>query len=192
MKDKDIKIYEQKINIYSEFVQKMWGMLDDGEIFEKELISLRNHCFQKLVFYLNERAQVIEISEEIKKIEIGKVGDATKFAMAKITNVLQKNLDENMEVKQGEIERLYNSFNRNEDEKVQEESTAELQSIDSDNNNGKSSENNITYWHFNMFGDAQKEAFKNGNWRLSLLENGEDWRTNLLKQVKPDDVIFLF
>jgi len=191
LKDKDIKIYEQKINVYSEFTQQMWKMLNDDEITKEELVGLRNFCFQKLVFYLNEKTQVNEISEEIKKIKVGYVADDTKRAIAKITNILQKNLDEKMGVSSGNIEALYNSFYN--DEKNQEELTDEPQPIDSDDNNyEKSSGSNITFWHFNMYGKEQKEAFNDGNWRLSLLENGEDWRTRLLKQVKKDDVIFLF
>ena len=191
LKDKDIKIYEQKINVYSEFTQKMWGMLNDDEIVKEELIALRNYCFQKLLFYLNEKDQVTKISKEIENIEIGFVGEDTMRAIASITNILQKNLDREMNVNDGDIAGFYNSFNNSKENP--EESITETQPTDSDeNSDDKSLKTNTTFWHFNMLGDEQKKAFKNGNWRLSLLENREDWRTNLLRQVKENDVIFLF
>jgi ribosomal protein L16 Arg81 hydroxylase len=54
-KDKDIRIYEQKIKVYSEFVEKMWAMFDDNKITEEEfkekLKELRKICFKQLVFF---------------------------------------------------------------------------------------------------------------------------------------------
>ena len=52
-------------------------------------------------------------------------------------------------------------------------------------------------WHFNAWGDQQfkqfKEPFdKSKEIELSLVEYGEYWRTNLLKQVGKGDIIMLF
>ena len=47
-------------------------------------------------------------------------------------------------------------------------------------------------WHFSMWGDEQLEKLKEGFNELSLVEYGEQWRTNLVKQIKKNDVIMLF
>ena len=51
----------------------------------------------------------------------------------------------------------------------------------------------IQAWHFTMFDKEQiDEAFKNNKYELSLIEYGETWRTNRVKQVKQGDIVFLF
>jgi len=52
-------------------------------------------------------------------------------------------------------------------------------------------------WHFNALGDQQFKQFegpfdKSKEIELSLIEYGEYWRTNLLKQVGKGDIIMLF
>ena len=59
-KEKNIKIHENKIETYSNFVSKMWNTLEDNEITEEEILSIRTELFNKLIFYLND--------EQIKKI----------------------------------------------------------------------------------------------------------------------------
>ena len=51
----------------------------------------------------------------------------------------------------------------------------------------------IQFWQFSVLNEEQQiKAFKGGNWVLALIEYGEKWRTDLIEQVKEDDVIFLF
>ena len=190
-KDKDIRIYQQKINIYAKFTEKMWGMLADNKITKEKLKELRNFCFQKLVFYLNNDKQITEISEQIRIIEIEEDGDGiadnTRQAIALITHILQKDLDKDINVGQGHLQKLYNAF------KIDKEPDIETQTGDVIIKNVENfSENNISFWHFNILGDEQIEAFNNKNWRLSLIEYNESWRTNILKQIKKDDVILLY
>ena len=48
-------------------------------------------------------------------------------------------------------------------------------------------------WHFAMLGDEQLDAIgENKINELSLIEYEEEWRTNLLKQVGENDIVFLF
>lgn len=48
-------------------------------------------------------------------------------------------------------------------------------------------------WHFAMWGEEQLDAIGDGKINeLSLVEYGEYWRTNLVKQVGKDDIVFLF
>ncbi|MDR2406837.1 MAG: hypothetical protein LBE13_01800, partial [Bacteroidales bacterium] len=115
-----------------------------------------------------------------------------KMCVCEITRILQSNLNNKEKKKHQETKEtekgshnlitLYNSFNKDKDNK----------------NDGNVVEtdihvpSNVTFWHFNALGDAQITAFKEDNWVLSLIEYGEVWRTNSLKQVKTGDVIFLF
>lgn len=47
-------------------------------------------------------------------------------------------------------------------------------------------------WHFIMWSDTQIEKMKEGFKELSLIEYGEYWRTNLVKQVGENDIVMLF
>jgi hypothetical protein len=201
-RDKDVRIFEEKVTVYSEFSEKLWGMItDDNEVSNEELIELRKLCFSKLVFYLND-AQIKCISDEIRQIDIA--AERSIGRIARITQILQENLQNGsnsfinksqgslslrnkttnnnlIETRQQLLSELFNSFNR-EEVSLKDE----LIVIESDNIRP------IQYWHFNLLGDEQLKSFENNNWVLALIEYGESWRTNLIKQVKPNDVIFLF
>ncbi|MDR1847406.1 MAG: YrzE family protein [Bacteroidales bacterium] len=231
-KDKDIKIYENKIEVYSQFTSKMWDILDIFDtgktiIPEDKLVELRKICFKDLVFYLHDSKQIIYLSEQIRRLPKANSESAID-AMSKITACLQENIIDSKKGKKTankagkEFENLYKSFYINADikEDIQmpkgnvliiiwhfllnlyksfyidadkkEDIQIKQEMANNDNTQGK----NITYWHFNALGEQQIQAFKDGNkdgnWFLSLIEYGEDWRTELLKNVKPNDVIFLF
>ena len=47
-------------------------------------------------------------------------------------------------------------------------------------------------WHFCEWSEDQIQYLKDGGQELSLIEYDEYWRTGLVKQVKPGDVVFLF
>lgn len=200
-RDKDVRIFEEKVTVYSEFSEKLWGMItDDNEVSKEELIELRKLCFSKLVFYLNDK-QIKNISQEIRQIDVNAEKSIGKIA--RITQILQDNLQGgsnsfiNSEInsklsykksnvvltesRQQLLSELFNSFNRDETE-LKEENAIIV------NSNSQP----IQYWHFNLLGDEQLKSFENNNWVLALIEYGESWRTNLIKQVKPNDVIFLF
>ncbi len=189
-RDKDVKIFEQKIRVYSEFTEKMWAMLDDGTVTDEELKDLRTICFRRLVFYLNSD-QIKEIYEQINSIDFENDDTAMK-AVGDITHILQNSLNTDKNVKSGDLIKLFNSFEKKkftEKEEKEEvvsiaENTAQPQ---------QQTTSNVRYWHFNTLNEQQQiKAFKDGNWVLALIEYGEDWRTNAIRQVKPNDVIFLF
>lgn len=188
-REKDVKIFEEKIKVYSEFTGKLWGMLaDDGVITNNELNELRTICFRQLVFYLDNK-QIKEIHEQIANIS-SESEDATRKALAKITNILQKNLHQNVDIEDGSLEKLFNSFNRN-DEVYEEENKNDIALA-----NQGSGQKRISYWHFNLLNNAQIDVLRNAKENnsemvLNLIEYGENWRTNLIRQVKPDDIVFL-
>ena len=47
-------------------------------------------------------------------------------------------------------------------------------------------------WHFSELNEGQLQYLKEGGQELSLIEYDEYWRTGLVKQVMPGDVVFLF
>lgn len=193
-REKDSKVFENKIQVYSEFTDKLWGMLDDEVISLEEITELRKLCFKNLVFYLNN-----EQAEELQKC-ISKIANPTDKdkedsdieAIAAITRILQENLfDGDKLIETGRFRSLYNSF------KKQPSEASEILNSDIELKDTTSSmsiqTSKPTFWHFNML-DVQKQidAIKSGNYFLALIEYGENWRSNSVLQVKPNDVVFLF
>jgi hypothetical protein len=233
-KERNQKIFEQKINVYSEFTEKMWEIVAKNQNTTNLLEDLRKICFKEFIFFLDDN-QIKKISEQIADIKEDK---APPKAASEITKILQDNLQQEIFVKNenknahNPLVELYASFNEesSEDntaykkniqtsaseeniqvsasEKNIQVSTSEenIQTSRSEENiHTSASEENIqastssdggleriTYWHFNMWDKEQIEAFKHDNWVLALTEYGENWRTNLVKQVRHNDVIFLF
>jgi hypothetical protein len=186
-REKNVKEFKQKIQTYSEFIRKMWAMFDDDNVTDKELKALRTECFQRLVFYLGSK-QIREMAGEIERIRDSDDSDAATIAAGRITHILRQSLyhinkNEQMNDKKGDLITLFNSF-------VKKEPAEEGAS-------GPPIKNGISYWHFSMLDVAlQIRAFEQWNksdeaWALALIEYGQVWRTNLIKQVKPNDVIFL-
>jgi len=188
-KDKDIKIFEQKIRVYAEFTEKMWEMFDGNEITDDDLKELRKICFRKLVFYLNSQ-QIRQITEQINSIR-----DKSKGAAGTITNILQNSLKpdqkekSDQKVKSGDLTKLFDSF----DKKEKSEQVVSVIQAQNDNQKQQQVTSEVQFWQFNILNEEKQiKAFKDGNWVLALIEYGEDWRTNLIRQVMPNDVIFLF
>lgn len=189
-KDKNIKIYEQKIPVFSEFVSKIWKMVYDVESNTKELEKkydeVKLFCFDKLVFFLKQD-ETEKLAEIIEKIDTTKPIDYNLPHICKITNILQSSL-ENKHENASYLKKLYDAFD-NKDINPQKETNHTTVAIKDNNINYA----NITFWHFTMLDDTQLKALKEGNWLLSLIEyDDEEWRTNLLKQVRENDVVFLF
>ena len=49
-KERNIKVYENKIQVYSEFISKMWKTLEDDIITDEEIFEIRFDIFNKLIF----------------------------------------------------------------------------------------------------------------------------------------------
>jgi hypothetical protein len=181
-KDKDVEIHKEKIKVFSKFNSELWKMVDDWRITPEKIYNkFKTMCFDELIFYLSKN-EINALKETISKIDAEKQKEYT-FGICKITNILQNSLWNTKEDNAGHLKDLYELL----DEKQYQKSQDTLTNVTTVEANKY-----ITFWHFNMWGDAQIEAFKRNNWILSLFECEEDWRTNLLMQVKKDDVIFLF
>jgi hypothetical protein len=172
----------------------MWTMLDGGEVTNNELRELRNICFRNLVFYLNEN-QINQIYNQINSIDETS-HDTAMMAVAGITHILKNSLNEEESVKSTNLLKLFNAFKKEGSKDsiviVKEEKTL-IDKVVEENNKSDEMSPSITFWHFIMWRDTEQlKAFENKNWLLCLIEYGEDWRTNMLDQVQPNDVIFLF
>jgi len=200
-KDKDVEIYKEKIAIFSKITGDLWKMIDDvnnaentkiaSEKAEEFFKKFKTMCFNELIFYLNQ-GEIKDLTETIKKIDINNLSAKNEIDnIGKITYILQNSLENKGEDTAPQLKALYILFDdklgeiNREDQKLQEQAITV-------NNEVVEDASNITFWHFNMWDDAQIEAFKRNNWILSLFECEEEWRSNLLTQVNKDDVIFLF
>jgi len=228
-KERNLKLYNTKLQVYSDFVYDMYEFLRDNQVTEEEFSSLRTRLLGKVCFYVNNKDVLERIKKELDKIkELNDIGQMAQ-AFAGITGILQEDLDRNNNEKEvlilwGKFEEISGNTKNN---TVQSQSPIDAVPLQIKNENDhvgyKRNENpesnietnNVTEqsestsedsqrlkkntWHFNAWGDEQfkriEENFaesKEKEIELSLVEYGEYWRTNLLKQVGKDDVIMLF
>ena len=193
-REKSVRIYSEKIQVYSEFSSKIWNFFYENQTMKKEEMydnydKLRIMCFDKLVFFLEEK-YIERLTTVIKEINASAVLNNSYESICKITDILQESLhnkdkkEKSKKEKTDLLKDLYEAFKQDDKEEKKEIVVSE---------NNQSSVKNITFWHFNMLDEKkQLKAFENGNWILNLIEYDEDRRTNLLKQVRTDDVVFLF
>ena len=195
-KDKEAKIYDQKIKVYSEFTSKMWGLFSNMDMDSREKLEkydeLRGMCFDKLVFFLSSK-RIEELTVVFEKITKN-IKDFDHNSLCEITNILKRSLeDEKEKEKPNEdyLAKFYDAFEK--DIVIQEETKPTNTAIQNQNTDQEHQQVPRQYWHFNILNEEQQiKAFKGNNWVLALIEYGEDWRTKLIEQVKPNDVIFLF
>lgn len=223
-KDKNIKIYESKIAVYSDFVSKMWKTIEDDIVEEQELRDLRGEAFRKLVFYLNNK-NISVLAEKVAQIKLYDPNDETADiqtirrdninAFSEITKILQDDLkqDELDKADASSITKLWLQFNlapiedkqnvpaipQTQEPVVQTQSEEVHSTTDNIISEVEVEEPKYPHvikkqtWHFNAW-DANKQikALSEGLKELSLVEYGEVWRTNLVKQISLGDIAFLF
>ena len=167
----------------------MWKIANDMDNInhDEKMESLKFDLFDKLVFFLS-RKDIISLTKIIEgDLRRAKLPDDYIVPICKITAILQTSIikkdDNTLPPTWSDLEILCKSF-------INAETTA-INLMPTETENRK----NITFWHFNMLDDTQLKVFKEfkeEDWLLSLIEYNEDWRTNSLKQVQENDVIFLF
>jgi len=215
-KDKNVKIYEKKIAAYSKFSSKMWNFFNEYDKIEGKDIEVDNYeklrimCFDELAFFL-EKKDIEKLAKIIGNLKSGGL-NVNYSCICEITDILQDSLQdkkkEKKSIKQKKLEKekkdllinLYNSFDNLYEPIEQKDKTEQISTTKEDGVGITSNEmtipvneTNITFWHFNIWGDEQIKAFEKGNWVLNAIEYGEDWRTWKIKnQVKEGDVVFLF
>ena len=204
-KDKDVKIYSNKIAAFSTFNKSVWqNDLDETDSVKTiEIIKrIRKEFFSKVILYLDST----EIEEIIKIVK--RHGDQQlPVVLSSIVGVLNNNankafLDNSSRTTEdinyhqscqtlwNEFSNWINSGDENPDEERSTGSKEEAISANQQNDTEKTF--SLQPWHFCMWSVSQIDYLKKGNNELSLVEYGEEWRTNQVKQVKPDDIVFLF
>ena len=189
-KDKNIKIFEKKVEEYSEFIRLMWK--DATEINNiKQWDVLRNQIFNKLIFYLEDDSlsKLIELMEELAG---GKVQPIKAYS--EITNLLKADIGKKNDVSKS-LSELWSALEMPTEQNTISEGTSIPEVHISSNTFSENAplNNNCQFWHFAMWGaEEQIKALREGIYELNLIEYNEEWRTNLIKQVQENDLIFLF
>ncbi len=194
-----LELYNAKLKVYSDFVSKMFDILRDNKIEQDEILDLRSRILGQVSFYANGDIMK-SINKELKEVEDVKNPGKILIQFANIANILQKDLRTDLKQDWNSSPQnaynLWETFDTMLDNSISSESE-ELKTKTTPNteeNNSLSQGINNGFWHFAMWDAKQQiDALCNGVNELNLVEyGGEEWRTNLLKQVKKDDLIFLF
>ena len=231
-KERNLKLYNTKLQVYSDFVYDMYEFLRDNQVTEEEFSSLRTRLLGKVCFYVNNKDVLERIKKELDKIkELNDIGQMAQ-AFAGITGILQEDLDRNNNKNEvlilwGKFEEISGNTKNNtvqsqspidavpkqtkdvnndvgnkQNERGNSESNVETNNVAEQNESTSDDSQRLeNAWHFNAWGDEQFKRIKENiaeskekeiEIELSLVEYGEYWRTNLLKQVGEGDIIMLF
>ena len=215
-RDKDVKIYSNKILAFSMFNKAVWqNEVDytDPAAFVNTLETIRRELFSKVLLYLDS-AEINEIVDIINKR--GKGSDMPRI-LSSIVSILNDNADRTLKEysdtkdkdkdkdkdKSQSQDPAYSkscqdlwdafsnwihSYDSVPEEEVQETEKNEVETVEE-----KPWTFNAQAWHFCMLSSLQTDQMKKNNlYELSLVEYGQTWRTGLVKQVKPGDIVFLF
>ena len=200
-REKNIKVHENKIAVYADFLSKMWATMNDDQIDPSEIVGIRSAVFNRLIFYLND-LQVKNILSAIEELKVDSATDQYIEAFQKITMILRDDIMENASKSDGnDIMTLWNRFNDLLPKLDEEESIPVPEVKDGIQDPNVEAEKpiiankriNSACVHFNMLSPAwQYQIFDNGVQALALCEYGESWRTNQIKRCGFNDVIFLY
>lgn len=185
-RNKELQLRESKIKAYSDFISGMYAILSkpSKDIDNSDLERIRMDIFSKLIFYIDPSTlkELSELSQEIQ--EVGTSNNSKLFEnLSSITSLLR----DEVRLQEDEDDTAPQMINIWKNLSIKTEAYSDTEST------LNSSNISFTFWHFNMLDEGQIGAFKNGMYELSLIEyNGEIGRTNLVRQVKPNDVVFLF
>ena len=197
---RNFEIYNAKLKVYSEFVSKMYDILADNEIEKDEILDLRSRIFGQVSFYAN--GDIMEsINNELKKVDNFTDVAQMQRKFANIACILQKDLRNDWPVNVQSTYNLWDTFDGLLDNSTSSQEgdthnvTEQISTTSSPVRFGGEKSDSIskTFWHFAMWGAEQQiKALRDGVYELNLVEYDEEWRTNLIKQVQKDDLIFLF
>lgn len=193
---REFEIYNAKLKVYSDFVSKMYGILSDNEIEKDEMLELRSLLFGQVSFFakgdilkdINSKLEAVDNYTDILKMQ---------RVFTDIACVLQKDLRDNWPVDHQSAYKLWETFDKLLDNSVLlDESNGLLYQSNSTSKSDTSIETstiNNCFWHFAMWSaEEQIKALREGIYELNLIEYNEEWRTNLIKHVQKNDLIFLF
>ena len=217
-KEKNIKVFENKIQVYSEFISKMWKTLEDDIITDEEIRGIRLDIFNKLIFYFDDIDKLVEKVGRIKSSDTEEIDNSKKtketiLCFSEITEMLRGDVRRSSIGDKAEsISNLWNKFGiQPRDSENETKSNEKIETVNKTISDtiikGSAQQEEIApeelqrleenTWHFNAWGDEQFKRIEENlaeskEIELSLVEYGEYWRTNLLKQVGKGDIIMLF
>ena len=210
-REKNVKLHQSKLNAYTQFVSEMYAVLNKEEFKPEDAKRMREEIFKSLVFYVTPSTLKI-IDEVLSKVKF-EDGDQLALEFSKITKALRVELLDSDRVNKEQRdsineEQLKNMWDALEPEQQfpsictsdnettlsdhvsQENEIIQEQPMDNISPSPISRYNQA--WHFAMWDERQLKALDNGVHELSLTEWSQSWRTNLLKQVGANDIVFLF
>lgn len=197
-KERKMKLYNAKLEVYSDFVYSMYAFLSQkNQDLSENFSSLRTKLLGKVCFYVNDKNVIEKIKKELDDVKDLNDDNKMAKAFAGITNILQNDLrKEGWIESQKDVLYLWGKFEEisantnNEVANAMPISDEAIQQQEQLNEESERLENQA--WHFIMWSDKQLDKLKEGFKELSLVEYGEYWRTNLVTQVGENDVIMLF
>lgn len=210
-REKNIKVHENKMKAFSQFVSTMWTIVDKGKIESEEIRKLRSEVFGTIIFYL-DKGQIDTVTKIFNSEELTADADTTAFikAFSKITDILRSNLINSDNGENTKNTELWNSFNKflpdvsGGDDVVEKLECGKIQqeSVRQADGNGSASaflcEEDAKRridgcLHFNILDKGwQYEIFSGGSSALGLCEYGETWRTDRIKNVRNNQLVFLY
>lgn len=193
-KERKMKLYNAKLEVYSHFVSSMYEVLRDNQITEEELLNLRTKLFGQVSFYAKDDILKL-INNELREKNYTDTQQMQR-SFANIASILQRDLRDDWPVNEKSSYELWDTFDELLDKSLGGNDTDEAIELSTESTTETAPSDYLRncFWHFTMWGpDEQLKALREGIYELNLVEyDGIDWRTNLIKQVAKDDLIFLF
>ena len=211
-RDKDVKIYSNKIAAFSSFNKAVWQKdLDNSDPAQVvEIIkTIRKELYSKAILYLNSN----EINEIISIIN-NRGSQTFQGILSPIVDVMNKNAGrtlsdestsntfdqdyrkscQNLWVEFNNWVHSYDDLLDQSEETVPENENgfSEIKEEEKQSTEQQTKTFNRQPWHFCMWSSEQLNRLDEGENELSLVEYGENWRTKQVKQVQPNDIVFLF
>ncbi len=206
-RDKNIKLHERKLEVYIKFTYKMWDILSDDNINAEEIKTLRSEMFNGLLFFLDNH-QIEQIDSALKELISDKElnSDDCRKSFTKITEILRCDINNTAyeEHKIAAASSLWSTCSTLYDAVVVVDrlaNTATSAAVISDPQAESIEVNSIVgrvtkrCHHFAIFkfDNWQKQLFENKVNALVLCEyNGETQRTNAIKRIKSNDLVFAY
>ena len=197
-RDKDVRIYSNKIAAFSRFNKAVWtDSLDDNEQAIDNIENIRKQLYGNVILYLSA-SEVNDIKNVIPQEKTNNF----PVVLSAIIDVLNRNAEKS---NLGSIEEapqtteyktacqeLWNRFNKWMGEYTLAETEGGILPEEDAQASVLPRSLNRQSWHFCEWSTDQLTKISEGFNELSLVEYQENWRTALVKQVRPNDVVFLF
>jgi hypothetical protein len=176
----------------------------ESDFGSNESINQTNNIDVKMPFFFSKITGILQDDTKIKEKSNDdskniKAGD--KVIVNVLWNKFQIIINALKEQEEQEIENKKKEKAKEDHEKMidEKQDNLSINNLEKNKENGSNEEHNYLEqqtWHFNAWDGTQfkqlEELGEAKEYELSLVEYGEYWRTNLVKQVSEGDIIMLF